>query len=159
MSTADISEALQKTGEAFVADPGKAHAIGSPATARLVEGLRFEVTGPNGELAYTDMAPAMGGAASAPPPGWFLRGAIASCTATVIAMRAARTRVHLTTLDVSVESEADQRGMLGLGENVSAAFSTLRVRVRIGADDVAPDRLRALATWGDAHSPVACTMR
>ena len=159
MTTTDISEALQKISDVFVVDREKAHSKGVPATARLVEGLRFEVTGPGGEKVLTDMPAAMGGAASAPAPGWLLRGAIASCTATVMAMRAARLGVELTTLEVTVESEADQRGLLGLDEKVSAAFATMHIRVRIGAENVAPDDLRALATWGDVHSPVACTVR
>ena len=159
MSTAQISDALQKISDVFAAEPEKAHSKGVPATARLVDGLRFEVAGPSGERVLTDMPAAMGGAASAPAPGWLLRAAIASCTATVMAMRAARLGVELTTLEVTVESEADQRGLLGLDGKVSAAFSTLRIRARIGAEDIAPDDLRALATWGDDHSPVACTVR
>jgi len=159
MSTTSISDALRKVGDVMVADPAKAHTKGVPATARLVEGLRFEVTGPSGESALTDMPAAMGGASSAPAPAWLLRAAIASCTASVIAMRAAQLGVQLTTLEATVESEADQRGMLGLGENVSAAFTSMRLRVRIAADDVAPDDLRALVTWADAHSPVASTVR
>jgi hypothetical protein len=35
----------------------------------------------------------------------------------------------------------------------------MRIRVRIGADDAGPDALRALVAWGDAHSPVASTVR
>jgi uncharacterized OsmC-like protein len=159
MSTSSISDALQRIGEIMIAEPAKAHTKGVPATARLVEGLRFEVTGPSGEGALTDMPAAMGGGSSAPAPAWLLRAAIASCTASVIAMRAAQTGVGLKTLEVTVESEVDQRGMLGLGENVSAAFTSMRLRVRIAADEVAPDDLRALVAWGDAHSPVASTVR
>lgn len=59
MSTTDISDALQKTSDVLVADPEKARARGIPATARLVEGLRFEVTGPTGEKALTDMPAAL----------------------------------------------------------------------------------------------------
>jgi uncharacterized OsmC-like protein len=124
MSTASISDALQRTSSVLVADPEKARTKGVPATARLVEGLRFEVTGPTGEKAFTDMPAALGGAASAPAPGWLLRGAIASCTATVIAMRAARLGADLGTLEVTVESEQDQRGLLGLEENPEVAAST-----------------------------------
>jgi uncharacterized OsmC-like protein len=159
MSTTSISDALQKISGVMVADPERARAKGVPATARLLDGLRFEVAGPTGESALTDMPAAMGGASSAPAPGWLLRAAIASCTASVIAMRAAQTGVHLTTLEATVESEADQRGLLGLDESVSAAFTALRVRVRIGAEDVAAEDLRALVAWGDAHSPVASTVR
>ena len=49
MSTTGISEALQKVSDVFAADPEKAHSKGVPATARLVGGLRFQVTGPGGE--------------------------------------------------------------------------------------------------------------
>jgi hypothetical protein len=31
--------------------------------------------------------------------------------------------------------------------------------VKIGAAGAAPDELRALAEWGDRHSPVGCTLR
>lgn len=159
MSTTSISDALQKISNVMVADPEKARTKGTPATARLVEGLRFEVTGPTGESALTDMPAAMGGASSAPAPAWLLRGAIASCTASVIAIRAAQLGVHLKTLETTVESESDQRGMLGLDESVSAAFTSMRIRVRIAADNVAREDLRALVAWGDAHSPVASTVR
>ena len=159
MSTTSISDALDKISNVIAADPAKAHAKATPATARLLEGLRCEVTGPKGESIYTDMPPAVGGAASGAAPGWLLRGAIASCTATVIAMRAARLGLPLNTLEVTVESESDHRGMLGLDERVSAAFTAMRVRVKIGSDTVPPDQLRALAEWGNAHSPVACTVR
>jgi uncharacterized OsmC-like protein len=159
MSTTSISDALEKISNVIAADPAKAHAKATPATARLLEGLRCEVTGPKGESIYTDMPPAVGGAASGAAPGWLLRGAIASCTATVIAMRAARLGLSLKTLEVTVESESDHRGMLGLDERVSAAFTAMRVRVKIGSDTVPPDQLRALAEWGSAHSPVACTVR
>jgi uncharacterized OsmC-like protein len=159
MSTASISESLQKMGDVFAADPERAHSKGVPATARLVNGLRFDVSGPGGEKVSTDMPAALGGAASAPAPGWLLRAATASCTATVMAMRAARLGFELSTLEVTVQSEADQRGLLGLDEKVSAAFTTMRILVKIGADGVDPDELRGLASWGDDHSPVACTVR
>jgi uncharacterized OsmC-like protein len=101
----------------------------------------------------------MGGAASAPNPGWVLRAALASCTATAIAMRAARLGIDLTALEVTVESHSDNRGLLGLGDDVPAGLASLTTRVKIGAGDVPADRLRELAEWGDGHSPVACTAR
>jgi uncharacterized OsmC-like protein len=159
MNTTSISDALEKISDVIAADPARAAAKSAPATARLRDGLRCEVTGPKGEQVFTDMPPAMGGGASAPGPGWLLRGAIGSCTATVIAMRAVRLGVPLKTLEVTVESESDHRGMLGLDERVSAGFTAMTVRIKIGADGVAPDELRTLAEWGNAHSPVACTVR
>jgi uncharacterized OsmC-like protein len=159
MSTASIREAIEKTSRTLTEQPEKARSKNVPATARLLDGLRCEVTGPNGETSRTDMPPAMGGTASAPNPAWFLRAALASCTATAIAMRAAKLDVNLTTLEVTVESYSDNRGILGLDDKISAGLSSLATRVKIGASDASADRLRELAEWGDCHSPVACTAR
>ena len=160
MSTVNIREAIDKTSRLLAEQPEKALSKNAPATARLLDGLRCEVgKGPNGETLYTDMPPTMGGAASAPAPGWMLRAALASCTATTIAMRAAKLGVNLTTLEVTVESYSDTRGILGLDEKISAGLSSLATRVKIGATDVPADELRELAEWGDRHSPVSCTAR
>jgi len=159
MSTADIRASLELASNALAEHPEKARTRTNPLTARLVEGLKCEVKGPNAEMIHTDMPTSIGGGASAPNPVWYLRAAVASCTATVIAMRAAKLGMTLTTLEVSVDSEVDQRGLLGLDDRVPAGVSTLRTHVRIGANGVDADALRALVAWGDAHSPVACTVR
>ena len=159
MSTASIREAIEKISSVITKQPEKARAKNIPATARLLDGLRCEVKGPNGEGVLTDMPPAMGGTASAPAPGWLLRASIASCTATAIAMRAAKLGVSLTTLEVTVDSYSDNRGLLGLDDQISAGLSPIKTRVRLGAHDVPADQLRALAEWGDHHSPIACTAR
>jgi uncharacterized OsmC-like protein len=159
MSAKEIRAALERTSRMLAEQPQKAKSKNALATARLLDGLRCEVKGPNGETLHTDMPPALGGAASAPNPGWVLRAAVASCTATVIAMRAARLGVDLTTLEVTIESDSDSRGLLGLDEKVSAGLTSLATRVKIGAADAPAEDLRELARWGDRHSPVACTTR
>jgi uncharacterized OsmC-like protein len=153
-----IRQAMERLRSLFSADPAKARAANAPAAARLMEGLRCEVTGPYGECLVTDMPPAMGGHAAGPNPGWLLRGALASCTATVIAMRAAQLGVRLEALEVLVESETDNRGILGLDDSVSAGMQSLRVKVKIaGAAD--PASLQQIVAWADEHSPVGCTVR
>jgi len=158
MSVPDLREALERLSAKISAEPAKARARNAPATARLTEGLQCEVTGPHNERIVTDMPPAMGGTASGPNPGWLLRGALASCTATVIAMRAAKLGVVLNALEVTVESESDNRGILGLDESVSAGLGAVRMKVRI-AGDAQPQALRDIVAWADAHSPVGCTLR
>ena len=153
-----IREAIERTSAGIAADPAKARVKNAPATARLAQGLRFEVSGPNGEKVLTDMPAGMGGQASGANPGWLLRGALASCTATVIAMRAAKQGIALRTLEVTVESESDQRGLLGLDEKVSAGLSGMRMRVKI-AGDAGEQALHDLVGWADRHSPVGCTLR
>lgn len=159
MSVSSVRQAIERVSAAISADPTKARAKNAPATARLAAGLQCELSGPHNERLITDMPQAMGGAASGPNPGWLLRGALASCTATVIAMRAAKLGVALSSLEVTVESESDNRGILGLDENVSAGLETVRMKVKIGAATESSDALQEIVAWADAHSPVACTMR
>ena len=156
--TTNVRAAIEQISAAISADASKAQAKRVPATARLTEGLQCEVTGPSGQRMVTDMPPALGGDGSAPHPGWVLRCAWASCTATVIAMRAARLGVALETLEVTVDGDSDMRGILGLDENIGAGQQAVRttVKIRGGAD---PRTLREIAAWGEAHSPVACTVR
>lgn len=159
MTAPGIRDALEQLGAAIGADPAKARAKNAPATARLTAGLRCEVAGPHDVRLHTDMPPAMGGTASGPNPGWLLRGALAACTATVIAMRAATLGVRLTELEVTVESDSDNRGILGLDELVSAGLRAMRTSVRISAPEASLDTLREIVRWADAHSPVGCTLR
>jgi uncharacterized OsmC-like protein len=158
MGNSGVREAIERLSAAVGADPAKARAKNVPATARLTEGLKFEVSGPNKERVVTDMPPPMGGGASAPTPAWFLRAGMASCTATTIAMRAAKQGIALTALEVTVESDSDLRGLLGLDDNVSAGLNPMRTKVRIGGE-ADPQALRALVEWADAHSPVGCTVK
>src|SRR5438552_2823804 len=84
---------------------------------------------------------------------------LASCCATVIALRAARLGINLSKLEVAVESEGDTRGILGLDDRISAGMSALRTTVQIAADNAGPEQLEELVRWSDRHSPVGCTVR
>jgi uncharacterized OsmC-like protein len=158
MADIEVREAIDRLSAVIAADPAKARMKNVPATARLTEGLKCEVSGPNQERVATDMPPAMGGGLSAPNPSWLLRAGMASCVATVIAMRAAKQGIALTELEVTVESDSDARGILGLDDKVSAGLNPMRTRVRIGGD-ADEQTLRELVEWADAHSPVGCTVR
>ena len=159
MSDQSIREAQENLGKAIAENPGKAYSKNTSATASLRKDLNFQVSGPRGETVETDMPPAMGGAAAAAVPGWLFRAGLASCTATVIAMRAAKLGVALDLLEVTVDSSSDNRGLLGLDEKVSAGLSALRTQVWIGAKNATAEQLQEIVRWADRHSPVACTLR
>jgi uncharacterized OsmC-like protein len=159
MSGTGIREAIEKITRMIAEQPEKARSKGVPATARLLDGLRCEIKGPNGEALLVDMPTTMGGGGSAPNPGWLFRASLASCTTIAIAMRAAMLRLRLTTLEVTVESTADLRGNLGLDDKISAGLSSLTTRVKIGGVDVSEEQLRQLVEWGEGHSPMTCTVR
>jgi uncharacterized OsmC-like protein len=159
MSTERIREAIERASAIFTERPEAARRQGLAVTARLTGGLKCEVRCPGDRVVHTDMSVPLGGEGTAPSPGTLLRASLASCTATVIAMRAARLGISLRTLEVTVESDSDLRGLLGTDDSVSAGFSALRTRVRIGADGVSRDQVKTLIDWSDAHSPVCCTVR
>lgn len=158
MDSTGVREAIERLSTAIRAEPAKARSKNVPATARLTEGLKFDVTGPNQERVATDMPAPMGGGGSAPNPAWYLRAGMASCAATVIAMRGAKLGISLTHLEVTVESDSDLRGVLGLDDKVSAGLNPMRTKVRIGGN-AEPQALRALVEWAEAHSPVGCTVK
>jgi uncharacterized OsmC-like protein len=158
MSNLRARESLERLHRVFLERPAAAKKSNPPASATWQNGLRCEVTGPHGERVVTDMPPAMGGDASGPNPGWLLRASMASCTATAIAMRAARLGISLSSLKVTVHSETDARGMVGI-DGVSTALSGLRMSIEIGADNVPDQQLRDLAETGELQSTVNCTLR
>lgn len=154
MASDTIRKAIQ-SASAYLADhPEEARYVDSPAVATVVEGLVIRVTGPSGATITTDMVPSVGGTASAPSPGWLLRAAEASCVATLIAMRAAMLDITLDSLEVTVDSESDDRGILGVDEDVPAGPLSGRVAVRLTAAGIDPATLEDVARWGVKHCPV-----
>lgn len=159
MSTGKVREAIENMTNVLSAQPQKGRSRNTSATATLESGLRFRVVGPRGEAAVTDMPPALGGEGSAPNPGWLLRASLASCNATMIAIRAAQLGITLETLEVTVMGESDVRGLLGTDEAVSAGLFGLRTHVKIGAGGASPEQIHQIVSWAEAHSPIGCTVR
>jgi uncharacterized OsmC-like protein len=153
MSQERIRQAIDAATRYLGEHPEDARAVDSVATATVIDGLLVRVSGADGVSLETDMVPSVGGTASAPSPGWLLRAAEASCVATLIAMRAAQLQVTLTELEVVVDSESDDRGILGIDDSVPSGPLTARVRVRIGGEADAAS-LREIADWGISHCPV-----
>lgn len=154
MGMAEIGDAIRAASDYLGQHPEDARSTDSPATATLVDGLVVSVTGPAGESLRTDMVPSVGGAASAPSPGWLLRAAEASCVVTLIAMRAAMLGINLDTIEVTVDSESDDRGLLGIADDVPAGPLSGRVAVRLSAPGVDRSVLEDIAHWGVEHCPV-----
>ncbi|MFI5254462.1 MAG: OsmC family protein [Candidatus Limnocylindrales bacterium] len=154
MGSDEIRQAIQAATDYLRQNPDEARYTDSAATASLVRGLVVRVTGSAGESVTTDMSPSVGGTAAAPSPGWLLRAAEASCVATLIAMRAAMMGITLDALEVVVDSESDDRGILGMDETVPPGPLSGRVMVRLGAQGVERATLEAVAAWGIRHCPV-----
>ena len=130
------------------------------ATAVVEEGLRCRATHPkSGATLISDMPASFGGGGTAPSPGWLLRAALANCDATMIAVRAAQLGVVLSTLEVTVDSVSDDRGVLGMDDSLPAGPLSVRIRVRIVAQGGSPEKLTEIVEWADKHSPVGDAVR
>ena len=152
MSTEKIRSSIEETINYLKVNPDKSCIRTSAAVAVLERGLKVRATGFKDEVIISDMSPAEGGEGSAPSPGWFLRAAMATCHATEIAMKAALEGIELSTLEVSVDSEFDERGIFGIDESVKAGPLNMRTRVRVHADGVAKEKLNEIVEWAKAHS-------
>jgi uncharacterized OsmC-like protein len=159
MGQEKIATAIRRAGEYLSAHPEEARYRDSAATAVVENGLRVRITGEDGASAVTDMVAGVGGDGTAPSPGWLFRAAYASCVATLITMRAAESGVTLTRLEVRVDSESDDRGILGMSEAIPPGPLTAGVAVRAAAADADTAALREIVTWGVAHCPIDDAVR
>jgi uncharacterized OsmC-like protein len=154
-----IADAVAAASAYLTEHPDEARYRDSAARARLRGGLVVEVTGPGGEHLTTDMPKGIGGAATAMAPGWLLRAAAASCVASLIAIHAAATGVTLERLEVEVDSESDDRGILGLDPAIPAGALSTRVVVQVAAPGVKPAAIQSLVSWAVEHCPVTDSIR
>jgi uncharacterized OsmC-like protein len=159
MSIEAIQQAVAGAREFLLANPEKGRGTDRQATAVYVDGLQFRVHGPNDAAIVTDMSSAVGGGGSAPTSGWFMRAALASCDATLIAMCAAEAGLRLITLEVTVESISDDRGMFGIGDEIPPGALNMHTCIRIRAENVSHEQLNCIVEDALARSPVADAIR
>jgi len=164
MGQNEIKQAIDGAVDYLTANPDDAKYTDSVATARLTDpaGLKAEVEGPDGASMSADMPTSVGGTNTTASPGWYLRAAEASCVAILIGMRAAQLGVELESVEVTVDSESNDWGILGIGddigEGVPAGPISTRVaaRVRGAASDVA---MSEIVNWAVDHCPVTDAVR
>lgn len=163
MDTDRIAAALARASTLFSRRPEAAQRDDSPGVVRWQGGTRMVARHASGREVETDMPPELGGEGAGVAPGWLLRAGVASCTATSIAMTAAREGIALDTLEVEVASRSDARGLLGVPEPDGAAVTPgpleVRMRVRIAARGVPQERLRSLVQAANGRSPMTAALR
>ena len=156
----EIGDAVARASAYLGEHPDEARYRDSAAVATLGKNLRVDVTGPGGEAIATDMPRGIGGQAAVPSPGWLFRAATASCVASLIGIRAATLGIDLEAggVEVTVDSESDDRGILGLDEHIAAGALSVKVVVRFSGVDIGSDAREALARWALDHCPVSDTV-
>lgn len=158
MAHQDLASALQRVHAVLQRRPGTGLHDDAPATARWRGGTRVVAGHANGQQVATDMPAELGGSGDQVTPGWLFRAGVASCAATSIVMAAAREGIELQTLELRASSRSDTRGLFGMvdanGQPVNPMPGDVQLHVRISAEGVSPERLRALAEQGIACSPI-----
>jgi len=157
--TDSIRTAIEGAGAYLTAHPDEVRYTDSIARARVEAGLRVVVEGPAAERLETDMPAAVGGAGSAPSPGWFLRAAVAACVTSLATMRAAQLGWAGFSCRVEVDSESDDRGILGLDASVPGGPLAMRIGFQVTADGTGLEQLEELAVWAVEHCPVSDAVR
>jgi len=152
-----IRTAIEGASGYLTEHPDEARYTDSLATARVADGLRIRVDGPDGESLETDMPAAVGGRGAAPSPGWFLRASVAACVTSLAVMRAAQLGIERFTCEVEVDSESDDRGILGLDPAVPGGPLSMRIGFRMSG--AASDELDEIASWAVEHCPVSDAVR
>ncbi len=165
MGQQEIKQALDGAIDYLTANPDEARYTDTPATARLTDpqGLRADVSGPNDAAMSTDMPTSVGGTNTTASPGWYLRAAEASCVATLVGLRAAQLGMTLTEVEVTVDSESNDWGILGIGDDAgqgvqAGPFST-RIAARVRATGSDEGTIREIVDWAVDHCPVTDAVR
>ena len=156
----EIRDAVAKATAYLSEHPDEARYRDSHAKATLRKGLRVTVSGPGGEQLETDMPRGIGGGAALPSPGWYFRAAAASCVASLIGIRAASLGVDIPAdaVEVTVDSESDDRGIVGVAETPAGALS-MRVYITLAATRIERATFESIARWAVDHCPVTDTTR
>jgi uncharacterized OsmC-like protein len=96
-----------------------------------------------------------------PSPGWYFRAAAAACVASLIGIRAAMVGLELPaeSVVVTVDSESDDRGILGLDPAIPAGALSMRVAVGLVAASVERSTFEEVVRWAVDHCPVTDTAR
>lgn len=154
-----IRAAIEGAGAYLSERPDEARYTDSVARARVESGLRVVVEGAGGERLETDMPAAVGGAGSAPSPGWYLRAAVAACVTSLATMRAAQLGWVGFSCHVEVDAESDDRGILGLDPSVPGGPLSMRIGLQVAAEGIGLEKLEELAVWAVEHCPVSDAVR
>ena len=150
-SAIEIKTAIERTAKVFEQTPSVGRGT-RKATARIVDGLKTEVQEGDFKL-ISDMPEALGGSNAGPNAGALARMSLGACLVVGYAMWFSREDVPFDGIDVEVEGDLDQAGMLGVNESASPGHDSLRVKVNINSQ--APQaEIERVIELADSHSPI-----
>ncbi|MFP3921120.1 MAG: OsmC family protein [Dichotomicrobium sp.] len=90
-------------------------------------------------------------------PVEFLLHALAGCVTTTLVLHAMARGITVESLSTRLEGDLDVRGLLGLGENISPGYESIRIGMDVKAD-CSEAELADLIAFTQQHSPVCNTV-
>lgn len=104
-------------------------------------------------VTHSDLPRSLGGTGSAGSPSVLVRAALGSCMAMSYRLRAARHGIELTSIRVTVETDATLAGMLSTDTSTPPGFTEVRYHVEIESP-ASPDDVGWIVDEGDRLSPM-----
>lgn len=130
MSTStEIRDALDRASKTVAQKPSFGQRVYTNI-AVIEDGLSCRMLEKNIVLT-ADVPRAMGGDDTGPSPSVLFRAALSSCVAMGVKMWAARREVEIDRVEVSIETDVDARGQLGVADEVAPGFGDIRMQIRI----------------------------
>jgi uncharacterized OsmC-like protein len=145
-----IKKAYERNRQAVLLRPEIGRTTAA-TTIRLHDGTTCEVMHKHWKF-RVDIGSGEGGNDAGPGPGILERGALGSCLAIGYSQMAAVLDVPLDSVEVTVESDLDARGMLGIDER-PPGFLELRCKVRIESPAPVEEVMKVIRET-ERHSPV-----
>jgi uncharacterized OsmC-like protein len=128
------------------------------STIRDFFGAGAEDTSRNAPFTFTNgEPPVLLGRNEGANPVEFLLHALAGCVTTTTVLHAAARGIEIFKLETELEGDIDLQGLLGLDENVPAAYREIRIKMHIEAD-CSDAELDDLLRFAHGHSPVCNTV-
>jgi uncharacterized OsmC-like protein len=151
MTTSEkIKTAFERNEQALTRQPGLGQKTGK-ASVHLKHGLCCEVE--SGPWKFrSDMSEKVGGTATAPSPGIYEAGALASCIAIMAKMWAAKLDVTINDINVEVEFDTDMSMLFGVND-IPCHWKAIRYLVNIESDAPEED-IRKVLDLAHDHSHV-----
>jgi uncharacterized OsmC-like protein len=152
----DLKRVVETAIESIRTNPDAGRGTAT-TTVRIRNGVTCDVKDGSWKFVADEM-PGDGGAGLGPDPGVFGRAALGTCLAMGYVQWAAFLEVPLDSVAVTVEADYDARGMLGVDDSVSPAWSAVRyvVDIESPADE---KTLREMIDHADRHSPLLADFR
>ena len=153
---ARIKRAVERNTKAVTLRPAAGRWT-SITRAAIVDGCRCKITDGSWEF-IADLPESEGGEDRGPTPGTYGRGALASCLAMGIVLKAAEKDIPLEAVSVEVQADGDARGYLGLDDDIPPGYTQIRVIVDVRSF-AEKESVRELVKIAERYSPLVDVFR